>query len=256
MGIGLVLVFLGSYMKNPIPRLSYYSLNLKDDITLREQSNDDDSANSYNIEIQQEAVKLSEMNPQSYILDSLSMSERVRQLTATTFTCPDETPIAPENTEARYNPRRRQCAKPTAIVLHWFSDWTSAPSFANWLVSEPLACQMVIDPKEAIVTQHFFQSSTEISACTGTAANAGTFNIEISGAYFGDVVDNPSHEHYSDLMKSTEKALKVACWAMNQYNIPHSHVIGHHQLSFDGKIDVGDKYLEYFRKRLEDECSV
>lgn len=149
---------------------------------------------------------------------------------------------------------RSSCANPTRVIIHWSGAWNSAEATLNTLNSRGLSCQLATDSTHTLQMLDFFQSKAELGFCAKDF-NDGSLHIEITGAYFDEVIDNPSHSRYRALIDASNKAVAHTCWMLNKYNIDKSQVYGHFQLPPGRKPDPGQKYLNYFKNRVQQECN-
>lgn len=153
---------------------------------------------------------------------------------------------------------------PSQIVIHWSGGWSSARATADWLrygvvqkLGYPLACHLATDQNVQLQLLKYLPDSSQRAWCVGGDDNNTALNNEITGAYFDEVVDNPSHPRYRELMKETDKAVASTCWMLNYYHISKTRVFGHFETAggkADGKPDPGPVFMQYFRQRVNTEC--
>jgi hypothetical protein len=93
----------------------------------------------------------------------------------------------------------------------------------------------------------------QLSWCAGGNYNVHSINFEISGVYFDEVINNPNHARYEELVARSDRAIDIACWAIRQYGIDPQEVYGHYEIQ-EGKSDPGPAYLAYFKNRVLNEC--
>jgi hypothetical protein len=150
------------------------------------------------------------------------------------------------------------CAKPTMMVIHWSGGWSSAQATYNVLRNRGLSCEFATDQNQNLQMQNFFTSpdQDEVSACV-FGYNTSSVNIEITGAYFDDILSGAENiaraGRYEQLIRETEKAVDLTCWAMQKYNIPKGQIFGHYQLN-SGKSDPGREYLQFFKDQVAKKC--
>jgi hypothetical protein len=112
-----------------------------------------------------------------------------------------------------------ECAKPTMLIIHWSGNWGSVETTYNSLEKEKLSCEFAVDVNRTLQMQRFFSDTEEVGACAGKGYNVNSINIEIAGAYFDDIINNPSHSQYLQLKTATARAVDVACWVLDKYKI-------------------------------------
>lgn len=186
--------------------------------------------------------------------------------------CPDPASrIAVPNTQYMKLDQSLGCMRPTMIVIHWSAAWTTAEATFNTLNKYKTdaktgqtyrnGCQFATDENHQLQLQDFWNDQVIWGYCVGGAENAISINDEITGSYFdrlfdqyGEIIDSTYGRR---LALETNRSLATTCWAMKQYNIPISRVIGHIESPWgqtSGKIDPSIKYMEYYRRRLSQEC--
>lgn len=191
--------------------------------------------------------------------------------------CPDpSTRIAVPNTQYKKLDQSLGCMRPTMIVIHWSAAWTTAEATFNTLNKGKIdpktgqfyrnGCQFATDHTHQLQLQDFWNDQVIWGYCVGGSENSISINDEISGSYFERLLDANNNiiinkNDYTDygyrLKLESDRSIATTCWVMKQYNIPLSQVIGHLEAPWgktSGKIDPSLKYMEYYRKRLSQEC--
>lgn len=169
------------------------------------------------------------------------------------------------------------CMRPTLIVIHWSAAWTTAEATMNtlnrWKIDRITGnryrngCQFATDESHQLQLQDFWPDKVIWGYCVGGSDNAISINDEITGSYFERLIDSnyqiivqdPSNPRdYGNRLKAeSDRSVATTCWAMRQYNIPITRVIGHLESSWgqtSGKPDPSLKYMEYYKRRLSREC--
>lgn len=82
--------------------------------------------------------------------------------------------------------------------------------------------------------------------------NHEAISIEMAGSGYGGIVTGTISEvTKTAIEQTTQKTIDLVVQIMNRSGIPYERVVGHFELSIEGKTDPGQKYLnEYFRPRL------
>lgn len=150
------------------------------------------------------------------------------------------------------------CVVPKIFVVHWSAAWSSAQATFNTLNTRGRSCQYALDTNETLQMLDFYPTVIQKGWCAGGVNNDLSINYEITGVYFDDVMTaagdlNPQHVRYDELLEETNKAISLTCWAINFYGMDKRQVYGHFEIQA-GKQDPGPKYLEYFKRRVINEC--
>src|SRR3989344_3581162 len=164
--------------------------------------------------------------------------------------------------ESRYLHLEHQfrCSTPRMIVVHWSGGWSTAQDTYNDLnllkdrrdtdrngnsIKSRRSCQFAIDENETIQMLDLYSNpnAVQMGWCAGGDNNIGSFNLEISGAWFDITLDNPGSLQFKKLEAETNEAIRVTCDLIKRYNIPKTEVYGHYQLQY-GKSDPGINYLK------------
>jgi len=146
-----------------------------------------------------------------------------------------------------------ECNPPRMIVVHWSGSWSSAQATFNVLNDRERSCQFAIDDRETLQMLDFYNAEVQHGWCVGGDYNTGSISLEITGAYFDDVLNNPGTGNYSRLMKETDTSILLTCKLIEMYRIPETAIYGHYELN-SGKSDPGPEYLQYFKNRVQNEC--
>jgi|GEM_PF-7117933 len=169
--------------------------------------------------------------------------------------CPPEaTRISVRETQYRHLNRYLPCDAPRMIVIHWSGAWSSAQATFNVLNDRDRSCQFAIDSNSSLQMLNLYEYSVERGWCAGGNANVGSFNFEITGAWFDDVLELGRGKQYDELMISTSKAVDISCQLIKRHSIRKTEIYGHYQLQ-TGKSDPGPKYLQFFKNELAKKCT-
>jgi len=175
------------------------------------------------------------------------------------------------NTSYKKVQQSKGCTKPSMIVIHWSGAWSTAEATYNqmnvWKTfngqTYQTGCQFATDTTHQLQMQDFWASSAIWGYCVGGDENEISINDEITGLNFDAVVTDsleldPANPRYADLKAESDRSIATTCWALKQYNIPKSNIIGHLESPYGksvGKPDPGKKYIQYYRKRVNNECN-
>ncbi len=197
-------------------------------------------------------------------------SRRIEDDDPTRAGCPgDEDVIVALDAEYDRLKIKQGCAPVKSVAIHWSGgSWTSAESIHTTLNERELSCQFSVDPEKKLQGINLYEEVTEIPSCV--LGDVNNISIEIAGVYFDAVLDDPDDPNFQYLFGedqfappfddsvdggSTQQALELTCWALEQYDLPEGQVIGHFEYENNGnKSDPGQKYIEYFRQRVLDDC--
>jgi len=163
-----------------------------------------------------------------------------------------------------------RCSTPRVIVVHWSGGWSTAQDTYNELnllkhrgdtdrngnpIESRRSCQFAIDENETIQMLDLYSNpnTVQMGWCAGGDNNIGSFNLEISGAWFDRTLENPGSLQFKKLEAETNEAIRVTCDLIKRYNISKTEVYGHYQLQ-EGKSDPGINYLKMFKERVMNEC--
>lgn len=182
-----------------------------------------------------------------------------------TANCPDNSQkiMVPGTTYQHLN-QYHYCIVPKMVVIHWSAAWTTAQATFDVLNKRDRSCQFATDANTSLQMLDFYQTKVRQGWCVGGSWNDVSISIEISGAYFDDVIKevpgkpgqydlNEQHFRYETLKAETDRAMALTCWSLKQYNIPKTEIYGHYELN-SGKIDAGKNYGTYFKQRVLKEC--
>ncbi|OIO14146.1 hypothetical protein COV53_05960 [Candidatus Gottesmanbacteria bacterium CG11_big_fil_rev_8_21_14_0_20_37_11] len=169
--------------------------------------------------------------------------------------------VAVPNTDLYLQDFDQGCITPGKIVIHWSGGWSSAKATADWLrygvvnkLGYPLSCNLATDQNTQLQLLQHFNGKSQRAWCVGGDENDSALNNEITGLFFDEVINNPNHPRYQELIAESDKAIQTTCWMLKKYNLPKSEIYGHYQLT-QGKSDPGVEYLKYFKNRVENECN-
>lgn len=179
--------------------------------------------------------------------------------------CPDSSQriMVPGTTYQHLN-QYHYCITPKMVVIHWSAAWTTAQATFDVLNKRDRSCQFATDANTSLQMLDFYPNKVRQGWCVGGSWNDVSISIEISGAYFDNVIKdvpgkpgeydlNDLHARYATLKAETDRAMALTCWSLKQYNIPKTEIYGHYELN-SGKIDAGKNYGTYFKQRVLKEC--
>lgn len=193
----------------------------------------------------------------------------LQQPTPAYASCVEAENIKVPNTTYQHLEQRHSCVVPKMFVMHWSASWSTAQDTFNTLnelklrgdtdangnpIRSRRSCQFAIDANTTLQMLDFYKTAMRKGWCAGGIYNDMSINFEISGVYFDEVITNPNHSRYADLIKKSDKVVELSCWAVDFYGIDKRQVVGHFEIQA-GKKDPGPEYLKYIKQRILNECS-